>query len=175
MVIYNKGGNTWKELVTHLLHQPDWKDKSIEIADVTKAILQTKTFGHTAQASSEKRRFIFFAEGEVEVCEAREVHVVVHVAVEVVLRKAVVLPPISSQRSARKRLSIVRSALLNIVSVTRVSKPFRRVNKKRQIMVISVQMLQLKFAISLAAKTRRNVLRRLPDGVMQQQKHMRAR
>ena len=100
---------------------------------------------------------------------------VVHVAVEVVLHKAVVLPPILSQRSARKRLVIVRSALLNIVSVTRVSKPLRRLNKRRQIMVISVQMLQLKFALSLTAKTGRNVLRRLPDGVMQQQKHMRTR
>jgi hypothetical protein len=51
MVIYNKGGNTWKDWVTNLLHQPDWKDRSIKIADVMKAVLQTKTFGHTAQAS----------------------------------------------------------------------------------------------------------------------------
>jgi hypothetical protein len=36
MVIYNKGGNTWKDCVTNLLHQPDWKDKSIKIADVYK-------------------------------------------------------------------------------------------------------------------------------------------
>jgi hypothetical protein len=36
MVIHNKGGNTWKDWVTNLLHQPDWKDRSIKTADVTK-------------------------------------------------------------------------------------------------------------------------------------------
>jgi hypothetical protein len=56
MVIYNKGGNTWKDWVTNLLHQPDWKDRSIKIADVMIAVLQTKTFGHTAHSSSACRR-----------------------------------------------------------------------------------------------------------------------
>jgi hypothetical protein len=97
------------------------------------------------------------------------------VAVEVVLPKAVVLPPILSQKSARRRLAIAQSALLNIVSVTRVSNPLRKANKTGLIMVILVQMLQLRFAISPNVRTRRNVLRRLPKGVMQQQKRMRAR
>jgi hypothetical protein len=52
MVIHNKGGNTWKDWVTNLLHPPDRKDRSIKTADVTKSILQTKTFGPTAQVSS---------------------------------------------------------------------------------------------------------------------------
>ncbi len=55
-----------------------------------------------------------------EVCAACEVHVVRHVAVEVVIPKAVVLPPILVQKSARRRLAITQSALLNIVSVTLV-------------------------------------------------------
>jgi hypothetical protein len=63
MVIYNKGGTTWKDWVTNLLHQPDWKDKSIKIADVTKAILQTKSFGHTAQASSGEEKVHFLSRG----------------------------------------------------------------------------------------------------------------
>jgi hypothetical protein len=61
MVIYNKGGNTWKDWVTNQLHQPDWKDKSIKIADVTKAILQTKSF--TAQASSGEEKVHFLSRG----------------------------------------------------------------------------------------------------------------
>jgi len=61
MVIYNKGGTTWKDWVTNLLHQPDWKDKSIKIADVTKAILQAKSFGHTAQASSGEEKVHFLS------------------------------------------------------------------------------------------------------------------
>ena len=121
-----------------------------------------------------KRKFTFFPEGGAEVSEVREVHVEVHVAVEVVVHQAVVLPPILSQRSARRCLVLGRSALLNIVSVRRVSKPLRKVNKRRQITVILVQMLQLKFAVRDTARTRSNVLRMLPDGVMQQ-KHMRAR
>jgi hypothetical protein len=100
---------------------------------------------------------------------------VAHVAVEVAAHQAVVLPPILGQRPARKRLAIARSALLNIVSVRRVSKPLRKVNKRRQIMAILVYMLQLKFAVRDTTRTRRNVLRMLPDGVMQQHKHMRAR
>jgi hypothetical protein len=94
---------------------------------------------------------------------------------ELVIPKAVVLPPIISQRSARRRLTIAQSTLLNIASVTRVSNPLRKVNKKRMVQVILVQMLQLKFVISPTVRTRRNVLRRLPQGVMQKQKHMRAR
>jgi hypothetical protein len=93
----------------------------------------------------EKRKFIFFLEGEVEVCAACEVHVVLHVEVEVVIPKAVVLPPILGQKSARRRLPITQSALLNIVSVTRVSNPLRKTNKTRLIIVIWVQMLQLRF------------------------------
>jgi hypothetical protein len=73
----------------------------------------------------ESRRLIFFLEGEVEVCAACEVHVVLQVSVEVVIPKDVVLPPILSQRSARRRLAIAQSALLNIASVTRVSNPLR--------------------------------------------------
>jgi hypothetical protein len=61
MVIYNKGGNTWKDWVTNQLHQPDWKDKSIKIADVTKAILQAKSFGNTAQASSGEEKVHFLS------------------------------------------------------------------------------------------------------------------
>jgi len=174
MVIYNKGGTTWKDWVTNQLHQPDWKDKSIKIADVTKAILQAKSFGHTAQASSGEEKVHFLSRGrgggQRGARGAREVHV----AVEVVVHQAVVLPPILSQRSARRCLVLGRSALLNIVSVRRVSKPLRKVNKRRQITVILVQMLQLKFAVRDTARTRSNVLRMLPDGVMQQ-KHMRAR
>jgi hypothetical protein len=103
-----------------------------------------------------------------------DVEEAVHVAVEAVVHQAVVLPPILGQKSARRRLAIAQSALLNIVSVTRVSNPLRKVNKMRLIMVILVQMLQLKFAVRDTARTRSNVLRMLPDGVMQQQ-HMRAR
>jgi hypothetical protein len=124
----------------------------------------------------EKRKFIFFLEGEVEVCAiwtACEVHVVLPVAVEVVIPKDVVLPPILDQRSTRRHLTITQSALLNIVSVIRVSNPLRKVNKTRMIMVIFVQMLLLRFTISPTVRTRRNVLRRLSEGVMQ--KHMRAR
>jgi hypothetical protein len=126
----------------------------------------------------EKIKFIFFLEGEVEVCAVWttcEVNVVLHVVVELVIPKDVVLPPILDQRSTRRHLTIAQSALLNIVSVTRVSNPLRKANKTRLIMVILVQMLQLRFAISPNVRTRRNVLRRLPKGVMQQQKHMRAR
>jgi hypothetical protein len=89
------------------------------------------------------------------------------VVVEVVVHQAVVLPPILVQRSARRCLVLGRSALLNIVSVRRVSNPLRKVNKRRQITVILVQMLQLKFAVRETARTRSNVLRILPDGVMQ--------
>jgi hypothetical protein len=63
MVIYNKGGDTWKDWVTNLLHQPDWKDRSIKIADVMKAVLQTKTFGHTAQASFGEEKVHFLSRG----------------------------------------------------------------------------------------------------------------
>ncbi len=63
MVIYNKGVNTWKDWVTNLLHQSDWKDKSIKIADVTKTILQTKSFGHTVQASSGEEKVHFLSRG----------------------------------------------------------------------------------------------------------------
>ena len=61
------------------LNQSDRKDKFIKITDVVKSILQTKTFGHTQclRLLLEKRTFIFFPEGEVEVCETFEVHVVV--------------------------------------------------------------------------------------------------
>jgi hypothetical protein len=38
---------------------------------------------------------------------------------------AVLLPPILGQRFARRRLAIARSALIKIVSVTRVSNPLR--------------------------------------------------
>jgi hypothetical protein len=96
------------------------------------------------------------------------------VTVEVVIPKTVVLLPILVQSSARRHLAIVQSSLFNIVSVTRVSNPLRKVNKTRMIMVILV-MLQLRFAISPTVRTRRNVLRRMPEGVMQQLKHMRAR
>ena len=51
MVIHNKGGPTWKDWVTNLLHQPDWKGRSIKMDDVMHSVIQTKTFGHTAQAS----------------------------------------------------------------------------------------------------------------------------
>ncbi len=63
MVIYNKGGNTWKDWVTNLLHQPDWKERSIKIADVMKAVLQTKTFGHTAQAPFGEEKVHFLSRG----------------------------------------------------------------------------------------------------------------
>jgi hypothetical protein len=58
--LLSMGGNTWKDWVKNLVLQPDWKDKSIKIADVTNAILQTKPLhGHTAQASSgEKVHFL---------------------------------------------------------------------------------------------------------------------
>jgi hypothetical protein len=102
----------------------------------------------------------------VEVCEVCEVHVVVHVVGEVAVHQAVVLPPILGERSSRRCLVLDRSALLNIVSVRRVSKPLRKVNKRKQITVILVQVLQLKFTVRDTARTRSNVLRMLPDGVM---------
>jgi hypothetical protein len=53
-----------------------------------KAILQTKNLsGILRRLLLEKRKFISFPEGEVEVCEACEVHMVVHVAVEVVVHQ----------------------------------------------------------------------------------------
>ncbi len=55
--------DTWKNWVTNLLHQPDWKDRSIKIADVMKAVLQTKTFGHTAQTSSGEEKVHFLSRG----------------------------------------------------------------------------------------------------------------
>jgi hypothetical protein len=154
MVIYNKGGNTWKDWVTNLLHQPDWKDRSIKIADVMKTVLQTETFWNTAQASSGEEKVQFLSRGRVGgLCE---VHVVLHVEVELVIPKTVVLPPILGQKSVRRRLAIAQSVLLNIVSVTRVSNPLRKTNKTRSIIVIWVQMLQLRFAISPTVRTRRN-------------------
>ncbi len=63
MIIYKKGGNTWKDWVTNLLHQPDWKDRYIKIADVMKAVLQTKTFGHTAQVASGEEKVHFLSRG----------------------------------------------------------------------------------------------------------------
>jgi hypothetical protein len=77
-----------------------------------------------------KRKFTFFAEDGAEVSEVREVHVEVHVVVEVVVHQSVVFPPILGQRSARRCLVLGRSPLLNIVSVRCVSKPLRKVNKR---------------------------------------------
>ncbi len=174
MVIYNKGGNTWKDWVTNQLHQPDWKDKSIKIADVTKSILQAKSFGHTAQASSGEEKVHFL-------CRGRG----------------------GGQRGARGARegarggrgggppvcgvpSNFRPKICEKVSCTRpVTSPqhrfctmcFKTVKKseqEEQITVILVQMLKLKFAVRDTSRTRSNVLRMLPDGVMQQQ-HMRSR
>jgi hypothetical protein len=43
MVIYNEGGNTWQDWVKTRLLEPNWKDKSIKIADVTIADLPQKS------------------------------------------------------------------------------------------------------------------------------------
>ena len=63
MVIHNKGGPTWKDWVTNLLHQPDWKGRSIKIGDVMHAVMQSKTFGHTAQASSGEEKVHYLSQG----------------------------------------------------------------------------------------------------------------
>jgi len=63
MVIHNKGGPTWKDWVTNLLHQPDWKGRSIKIGDVMHAVMQTKTFGHTAQATSGEEKVHYLSRG----------------------------------------------------------------------------------------------------------------
>jgi hypothetical protein len=53
-------------------------------------------------------------------------------------------------------------------------KTVKKSEQEEQITVILVQMLKLKFAVRDTSRTRSNVLRMLPDGVMQQQ-HMRSR
>jgi hypothetical protein len=174
MVIHNKGGPTWKDWVTNLLHQPDWKGRSIKMGGVMHAVIQTKTFGHTAQASfGEEKVHYLFAEGEVGVCALCAVHAEAHVTVEVVIPKAVVLPQILSQKSARKLLVIVRSPFLNIVSVHLASKQIENVKRMTLTTRTLTQMLQKKFALKGSGKTRRNVLRRQLKGVTQSQ-HMRA-
>jgi hypothetical protein len=121
----------------------------------------------------EKRKFTIFPEGEVGVCAVCAVHAEAHVAVEVVIPKAVVLPQILSQKSARKLLVIVRSPFLNIVSVHLASKQIGNVKGMRLTTRTLAQMLQKKFALKGSGKTRRNVLRRQLKGVTQSQ-HMRA-
>jgi hypothetical protein len=121
----------------------------------------------------EKRKFTIFPEGEVGVCAVCAVHAEAHVAVEVVIPKAVVLPQILSQKSAKKLLVIVRSPFLNIVSVHLASKQIGNVKGMRLTTRTLAQMLQKKFALKGSGKTRRNVLRRQLKGVTQSQ-HMRA-
>ncbi len=63
MVIHNKGGPTWKDWVTNLLDQPDWKGRSIKMGDVMHAVIQTKTFGHTAQTSFGEEKVHYLSRG----------------------------------------------------------------------------------------------------------------
>jgi hypothetical protein len=107
----------------------------------------------------EKRKFTIFPEGEVGVFAVCAVHAETHVAVEVVIPKAVVLPQILSQKSARKLLVIVRSPFLNIVFVHLASKQIENVKGMRLTRTLA-QMLQKKFALKGSGKTRRNVLMR---------------
>jgi hypothetical protein len=61
IVIYNQGGNSWREWVKTLLVQPEFRDKSLKIADITKAIMKNKAFSHTAQIKHDKEEVHFTA------------------------------------------------------------------------------------------------------------------
>jgi hypothetical protein len=88
----------------------------------------------------------------------------------VVIPKAVVLPQILSQKSARRLLVIVQSPFLNIVSVHLASKQIGNVKRMRLTTMPLAQMLQKKFALRSSGRTEKNVLRKPLKGPQ----HMRA-
>ncbi len=112
----------------NLLHQPDWKDRSIKIADVMKAVPQTKTFGHTAQASSGEEKVRFLSRGRGG--------------------------GLRGMRGARGAARGGRGGYPQ-GRHTCNTKPLRKMNKRSLIMVILAQMLQLRFAISPTVRTSR--------------------